>query len=63
MTHVYIFDYSTASIYHAEIDDFELIVPENFGLQSSQCSFMYSDRELSIEEISKIETNETDKNS
>lgn len=28
MTHVYIFDYSTASIYHAEIDDFELIVPE-----------------------------------
>ena len=55
MEHCYIFDFTSASIYHVklpeDVEDIESYLCETYGLKSNQLSFMVTDEKLTIEDL------------
>ncbi|MBO7692982.1 MAG: hypothetical protein J6Y28_09855 [Acholeplasmatales bacterium] len=55
MEHCYIFDFTSASIYHIklpeDVEDIESYLCETYGLKSNQLSFMVTDEKLTIEDL------------
>lgn len=53
MEHVYVFDYTNASMYHFTISEDENIedVLKSKGVKPDDCYWMYTERPITIEEL------------